>query len=146
MRLKRRINGQLARLKRPDAAGNARPLVKYVSHGAGSGLLRDPLDRRTRVGKAYHAHLAALAAHVGGDPNTVEIELIDQAARLALLVDIAWGETVRTGVVSDGQLSPAFAAFLAAARDQRAVLTLIGLERRIKDVSLRDLLPTGNAE
>lgn len=131
------------RQKRPDAARNAQPRKVLVTHAGGSqALLRDPLDRRTRVGKAYRDHCQALAAHVGGDPTRPQAELIDQAARLALLAKIAWAELLRSGVFSGegGQPAPALETWLKATRDQRAVLQLLGLERRSRELDLQEYL------
>lgn len=130
------------RLKRPDSARIAKPKVKYVSHAAGSNLLEDPLDNRTRVGKTYRAQRAVLSAHVGGHPTHPQEKLIDQAVRLAMLTDIAWAELMRSKkLVTNGAVHPAFEAFLKASRDQRAVLIILGLKRRTKDVpDLQDYL------
>jgi hypothetical protein len=121
----------------------------YITHGLGSqALLRDPLDLRTAVGKAYHAHKAMLRSHVGGDPTPPQEKLIDQAARLAVLSDVAWSELARIGRLIKGDaLHPAFEAFLKATREQRDVLRLLGLDRRKKDVpSLHDYLRQKGAQ
>src|SRR5438067_1072489 len=49
--VRRRVNGRDLRLKRPDAAANARPhKVSIIGHGSFSrALVRDALDLRTRV-------------------------------------------------------------------------------------------------
>lgn len=143
-----RRNGRLVRLKRPDAAGNARPRkVAIVGHGGASKtLLRDPLDLRTVVGRAYHADKQALCAHLAGDPSLPEEKLIDQAARLGILADIAWGSIHRDGLFSkQGALSPAFEAFIKATRDQRDVLRLLGIKRRAKPVPTLEQYLQGKA-
>lgn len=123
------------RMKRPDSARIAKPKVKYVSHAAGSNLLEDPLDNRTRVGKTYRAQRAALAAHIGGRPTLPQEKLIDQAVRLAMLTDIAWAELMRSKrLVTNGAVHPAFEAFLKTSRDQRAVLIILGLKRQTKNI------------
>jgi hypothetical protein len=90
---------------------------------------------RSSLGKAFRAHQDSLQQHLGGwDALTVpQRELIDQAARMRLLEGLAWAEVLRTGVIKDNALSPAVSAFLKAAGDRRAVLQLLGLERRTKD-------------
>ena len=144
---KRREDGKLIRRdhrqKNPASAANARARkVKYVGHGVGSKLLKDPLDRRTRVGKAYQAHKQILAAHIGGDPTAPQVELINQAARIRILSAMAWSELMRARtLVKNGNVHPAFDAFLKAARDQRAVLEMLGLKRQARDVPLlKDVL------
>lgn len=145
-RARRLRNGRLELVKRPDAAGNATPRkVSIIAGGQGglrsTALLRDPLDLRTAVGKAYHAQKAELRAHVGGDPSLPQEKLIDQAARLAVLADIAWGALIREGSIVKGTaLHPAFEAYLRATRDQRDVLRLLGIQRHAKQITLPDLL------
>ena len=112
-----------------------------VRHGAKSGILTDRLDMRTVAGKALGAYRAALTAHIGGEPTVPEAELIDQASRLALLCRIAWVELDDKGATTKRGVSPAFDAYVRAARDQRAVFELLGLERRRRELpSLSDVL------
>lgn len=129
------------RVKRPDSAALARPKkVSILGHGGKSqALMRDPLDLRTRVGKAYAAHKQALAAHVGMEPTLPQQALIDQAARLSLLARIAWRELIDKGCFTqNGELRPAYDAFRNAIRDEREVLRLLGIERRQKTVPTLD--------
>lgn len=130
------------RMKRYDSAKLAKPKVKYVSHAAGSNLLEDPLDNRTRVGKMYRAQRALLTTHIGEHPTLPQEKLIDQAVRLAMLTDIAWAELMRSKkLVTNGAVHPAFEAFLKASRDQRAVLIILGLKRQTKNIpDLQDYL------
>ncbi len=145
MAIKRRKDGKLVRrdkrAKNPASATNGRPKRTYITHGADSALLRDPLDRRSRVGRAYNEHKAALASHLGGDPSTPQLELIDQGARLRVLAAISWSELMRAKkLIKNGTLHPAFEAFLKAARDQRAVLLILGLKRHARELKLKDVL------
>jgi hypothetical protein len=131
----RKIARSGSRGKRPDSAANARPhKVSIQGHGGTShALMRDPLDLRTRVGKAYRLHMQALTEHVGGSPTTPEQSLIDQAARLRVLAAIAWREVSKKGCFGkEGALLPAVDAFRAAIRDERDVLRMLGIERRAK--------------
>jgi hypothetical protein len=130
------------RPKRPDAAGNAKPRVKYVVHGGVSALARDAIDGRTTLARHYREQLAALLAHVGNEALThPRRELVDQGARYALLVRIAWGEVLHAGIVSEGRITPAFETFLKASREHREVLGILGLERRERPVpNLEDYL------
>lgn len=128
-------------IKRTDSANNARPKVKYLVHGSQRRLLRDPLDARTRVGKAYAAQIAEYRQHLDGDVSVAQEKLIDQAARLGLLTDIAWGELMRTGrLVRKGNVNAAFDPFLKASRDLRAILLMLGLKRHAKEATLQDVL------
>ena len=140
--IRRRRNGRLERVKRPDAAGNSRPKKVHILTGSQSrALLYGALDRRTQAGKQHVRQCAALAAHVGGDPTAAQLRLIDQAARLHLLGQMAWAELLRAGaLVKKGRLAPAFEAYVKAARDERATLQLLGLERKARNVTLQDVL------
>jgi len=135
-----RKNGRFRKLKRPDAAVNARPRTVVIK-GPGTGskaLMRASLDLRSTVGREYFRRLGELRAHVGGDPSVPEARLLDQAARLGLLVDIAWSALIQARTVlkssSKNGLHPAFEAFRKAATDERAVLQMLGIKRRAKDV------------
>ncbi len=79
--------------------------------------------------------------YLGGDVNVVQEKLIDQAARLGLLTDIAWGELMRSGhLVRKGNVNAAFDPFLKASRDLRAILLVLGLKRHAKEATLKDVL------
>src|SRR5438105_2505245 len=71
---------------RADSADNAKPKVKFVTHGGESALARDPIDGRTAMARHFREQLAALLAHVGEHEMThPRRELIEQGARYALL-------------------------------------------------------------
>ncbi len=75
--------------------------------------------------------------YLGGDVNVVQEKLIDQAARLGLLTDIAWGELMRSGhLVRKGSVNAALDPFLKASRDLRAILLVLGLKRHAKEATL----------
>lgn len=132
------------RPKRPDSAALARPRKVAVTHGGSSALRHVELDLRTRAGKAWRENCEALKAHIGGDPSVAQAALIDQAARLRLLSQIAWAEIERRGAFKGGQVQPAVDAYRRAIADEREVLRLLGLERRVKPVgSLEDYLKGG---
>ncbi len=140
-RKRRRRNGRLVLQKGPDMRRNARPKVKYLVHGSQSQLLRDPLDARTRVGRAYAAQMQAYRQHLDGDVSVAQEKLIEQAARFGLLTDIAWGELMRSGhLIKRGSVNAAFDPFLRASRDLRAILLVLGLKRHAKEATLQDVL------
>jgi len=122
------------RTKRPDSARLARPKVVFLRHGGGSALMRAAFDGRSRLGKQHRAHVEALRAHLGGEPSVPQVALIDQAAKLRLLAQIAWGELMQSGAFRRGESRPAFDAFRRAAADEREVLRLLGLERRAGEI------------
>ncbi len=129
--------------KRPDSAANARPAVKFVSHGRGSDLLRDRLDLRTRVGKSYAQLKAALVQHLGGETEVSAPQrlLVDQAARLQVLVALAWHELNRVPPFrKDGSVAPAFDALIRSQRELRPLLETLGLKRHTKELTLGDYL------
>jgi hypothetical protein len=127
------------RSKRPDAARLAKSKIVVVGHGANSrALLRAPFDMRSRLGKAYRATIDALRAHVGSDVTPPQVALIDQAARLRLLTQIAWSELQHSGAFRKGEIAPAFDAYRRAAADERAVLAILGVQRRPQPVPSLD--------
>ena len=93
------------------------------------------LDRRSRAYRVYAGEIADLTSHLGSAPTAVQARLIEQAARLALLEHIAWCELTKMDALTQGgTVHTAFEPFLRSARDRRAVLTMLGLERKVKDV------------
>lgn len=129
--------------KRPDSAGNARPAVKFVTHGGSSALLSDRIDLRTREGRAYVQYKGALVQHMGGDTaiSVPQRLLVDQAAKLQLLVGLAWHELNRVPPFrKDGSIAPAFDALIRAQRELRSLLETLGLKRHTKELSLSDYL------
>jgi hypothetical protein len=116
---------------KPASATNAKPKKVHIVTGASSRTLRagGPLDRRTAAYKLERAYVVQVTAHLGGDPTVPQARLIDHAARLRLIAQIAWGELMRTGAFRNGQPVPALDAFRRVIADERAVLQLIGIER-----------------
>jgi hypothetical protein len=146
---RKRANGQLARVKNPASAANGKPHKSVITgHGANSRVLkRASLHRGSALGREYAAQCEALTAHLGGAPSDPERLLIDQAARIHLLVQFAWAELLRAGAFHEGEPRPAFDAFRRAAADQREVLRLLGIERRTKPVpDLHSYLGSAHAE
>lgn len=144
-RVRTRKDGRFVLQKGPDMKKNAKPKVRKVMattsrgvlHPSARKFLKDPLDQRTTVGKHYTAYKTELSAHVGGSPTIVQTELIDQAAKLKVLSAMAWYELMTFGSVSipkKGQMHPAFDGFLRVTRDQRTVLTTLGLRRAAKEI------------
>ncbi len=135
---RRRAFGRLVKIKNAQSVENATPKkVVITGHGGASrSLLEDPLDGRSIIGKAYMAYKAALLAHIGGAEKATmpQLTLADQAARFNVLTRIAWGELIREGAFKAGALAPAFDAYRRAAGDERDVLRLLGLERRMQPV------------
>jgi hypothetical protein len=125
------MNGQLVRVKNPASAANGKPHKSVITgHGANSRVLKHAaLHRGSTLGREYAAQCEALTAHVGGAPSEAQRLLIDQAARIHLLLQFAWAELLRAGAFNEGEPRPAFDAFRRAAADQREVLRLLGIER-----------------
>ena len=130
-RVRRRRDGRDRIVKCPKSRDNARPATKYLVHGGRSAFLRDRLDRRTTVGRAYERRRDELTQHVAGNhPDPIQAELIDQGARLSLLSDIAWHSVITDGVFDDsGAEKPAVGAFRRIASDLRAILAHPALTR-----------------
>ena len=119
------------RIKRPDAAALARPKKVHLIHGgSGRSLLRDPLDRRTKV----HRILVQRVAELRDVSSYALARMVEQAARLSLLVDTAWAAVNREVVVRNGEATGAVEAYRRLASEERAVLALLDLERREKEI------------
>jgi len=140
-------DGRLIKQKKPKSKANATPNVKkvrYVTRNKKNDFFTDVFDGRSLIGKRYFELQHVFSAHLGGDANLTEPEkqLVDQVSRLCILSDVLWSELMDDGVVNDeGKLSPAFDGWLRTSRDQRSVLSMIGLKRRQKEViSLTDYI------
>jgi|GEM_PF-4965742 len=102
-------------------------------------------DKRSRVGKALLAEMDALREHVG-EPSYPQVILIEQGARLRLLESLFWGEINDTArLVGPDGVVPAVDAMRSIGRELRQTLSLLGLERVTRDVTLRDIVD-GRAE
>jgi len=116
-------------------AALARPRKIMMVHAGGSAAFRTGVfDGRTKLSKLYKQHVAALEVHLGGDLTPPQSRLVDQAARLALLTELIWGEIDKRGVFKDGDVRPAVDAYLKATQQERDVLRLLGLRRRQKPI------------
>ena len=126
---------------RPDAKRLARPKIKLVMHGGTSSLLTDELDRRTLAGRAFVRYRQALVDHLGGNVTAPQAVLVDTAAKLQLLANIAWTEVHRAQAFDKrGGVRPAFDAFIRVQRELRSVLETLGLKRQEKELTLNDYL------
>ena len=121
--------------------------VNVVHGGKSQMLLTAPLDRRTSFGRAYAQQLRALELHVGDNLTAPQARLVDQAARLALLGAVAWNELARGPFMKDGGAVPAMDVYMRATQQEREVLRVLGLERRLKDMpDLKTYLATQDKE
>ena len=120
---------------RPDAAGNARPRKVMIVHALqGASILRDPLDMRTKVGKAHRERCALLSADLGGDLSVAMATLVDQASRLHLLQNSRGPRSavaVRSRTAARRQR---WRHICAPQRERRMCCECWGLERRAKPV------------
>lgn len=134
-RTRTRRDGRDVLVKRPDAAGNARPAVTYLFHGLGSGFLKGRPDLRSAVGKAALTREQALVVHVGGDPSPPLGRLIQHAARYSILSDALWARlTVSAQEITPEALAGLLDIHMRIAREERETLKLLGLKRRAKEV------------
>jgi len=132
-----------SRIKNRAAARNARPKVKYLITGGSPqrSLLTDPLDRRSQVYKIITERIKELREHIGTDITYPLSRVLEQAARLSILVDTAWAAVNRDGVLHRGEATSAAEAFRKLAAEERQVLAVLGLERRERQVPrLKDVL------
>jgi len=139
------IAGRMVMVRNAASATNGKGRALIVRHaGDSTGLRLGRFDLRSRMGKEFTLRTAALVHHLGGAAavSVPQRILVDRAVRLGLLVETAWDELSRMGVFRRrGELRAAFAAFRSAVMDERATLTLLGLESRARDLPrLKDLL------
>ncbi len=129
--------------RRPHGgARDTKPRAVRVMHASGSkSLLQGRLDGRSLIGRRYKEDLLELKNHLNGAVSAPVAKLCDQAVRLGLLADLSWGEVTQAEtLLKDGVPHPAIDVFLKASKNQRDVLTLLGLQRRARDVTLEDVL------
>jgi hypothetical protein len=130
-------DGHKVPIKNPASAANGKAKAVVIRHGGESTALRlGRFDLRSSLGKQYRSRVEALVAHLGGaDAVSVPLRsLVDQAARLHLLVGIAWTELSKTGAFLKGEPTPALHAFLRLIGEERSVLVTLGLERKAREV------------
>ena len=132
---RRRRNGRLVPIKCSASARNAKPKVKFLTHGGYRSLLRDPLDKRSRVAKAYAAQAQEYRQHLAGNVSVVQEKLIDRMTRFGLIADWAWGELIKSGYLTRrDKINPALEPLFKACREERAIQILLGIERKRKPV------------
>ena len=126
----------------PIARTNGKPKRVHISNGSrSSALLESPIDKRCVLGRLYKRQVAELQAHLGNDITPPVGSLINQAARFSLLADLSWGEVMRAEeLVQDGKPHASIDIFLKASKSQREVLSMLGIQRRARDVTLQDVL------
>jgi hypothetical protein len=130
-------------IKNAASAKNARAKAIVVRHAGESAALRlGRLDLRSTLGRAYRSRVEALIAHLGGaDAVSIpQLALVNQAARLRLLVEIAWTELTKTGALRNGEPRPALDVFRRLAADEREVLRTLGLKRVARELRLADVV------
>lgn len=102
---RRRVNGRLERVKRPDSAANAKPDKALLLHGAYSKRLSDisrRLDKRCPDGKEEDRIYRRLKRRFGGKQITPELDLICRAlARADTILRIGRNQAVAAQSVGD---------------------------------------------
>jgi len=135
VQVRKRVGGQLVRVKNAASAQNAKPKKVSLIHGGSSRkALYDPLDKRTVEHRFCFERKKALLAHLAGDATVFEQELVEQEVRLAMLARIAWIAIEQGNLLAEEGLAPAAEAYVRLTREQRAVMQLLGIQRRTKPV------------
>jgi len=145
---RKRIGGRDVRIKNTASASNAKPRKVSLVHGGSSRkALYDPLDKRTVEHRFCFERKQALLAHLAGNATVLEQELVEQEARLAMLARIAWVAIEQGNLLADDGLAPAAEAYVRLTREQRAVMQLLGIQRRTELVpDLQSYLSSTHAE
>src|SRR5262245_34586770 len=129
------------RPKRPDAARNAIPKKAHVVHAGGSKAILGELDGRTTLGRVVRLDEARYQEHVGPDRTAPIDDLCRSAARHRAIANLAFADLVQHGVIdSAGSPRPTYEAFRKADGDLRAVLSMLGLKRQVREITLGDVL------
>ena len=145
-RPRRRANGRLVPVKNPASRTNAlgRSVIRVKHAGESRTLRLGRFDLRRTEGRKYRAVVTALTQHLGGPEEITEPQrqLIDQAARLAIISGLAWDQLER-GAFRKGESVPALQTYKSVIADIRSILSMLGLERRAKAIpNLHDYLAT----
>lgn len=95
--------------------------------GTGGTVLAG-VDMRTHGGRRFKELCADMVAHLAGDPTAPEFHLIRRAAALAV-----WCEAAEVEQANGGELD--VASYTTATNTLRRLLSDLGLERRMRDVT-----------
>lgn len=95
--------------------------------GTGASTLSG-VDGRSHGGRRYREICGDLVEHLGGEATAVQEAIVRRAAALQI-----WCESQETLQAQGGELD--IASFATATNALRRLLTDLGLERRLKDVT-----------
>jgi hypothetical protein len=105
-----------------------KPPSKTRSRVSNGSAVLDNVDGRSAVARRYRDVLNELISDLGGDPSGAQSAIARRAAALCVVCEQAEAEMVAGGVLD-------LAEFTTAANSLRRLLSDLGLERRLKDVS-----------
>jgi len=94
----------------------------------GKDLFLDGVDGRSALARRYRDILAQLTSDIGGDPSEAETIIIRRATTLAV-----WCEQAEAQVATGESLN--IGEYTTATNTLRRLLSDIGLERRLKDIT-----------
>jgi hypothetical protein len=92
------------------------------------GTILHGVDMRTHGGRRFKELCADLVDHVCGDPTAPQLAIIRRAAALAV-----WCEAQEAAQAQGADLD--VAAYTTAANTMRRLLSDLGLERKLRDVT-----------
>jgi hypothetical protein len=95
----------------------------------GKDLFLDGVDGRSALARRYRDILAQLTKDIGGDPSEAEAIIIRRATTLAVWCEQAEAEAAGGKPLNIGE-------YTTATNTLRRLLADIGLERRMKDITL----------
>jgi hypothetical protein len=118
-----------------DSPPIARPSPNAATRLGTGGTVLAGVDMRTSGGRRFKELCADLVLHLANDPTAPQLAIIRRAAALAV-----WCEGQEAAQASGGDFD--VASFTTAANTLRRLLSDLGLERRMRDVtpSLSDFL------
>ena len=92
------------------------------------GTVLQGVDMRTHGGRRFKELCADMVDHVAGNPTAPELQLIRRSAALAVWCEQAESEQANTGELD-------VAAYTTATNTLRRLLSDLGLDRRMLDVT-----------
>lgn len=148
MRKRQLIPGVQTRGPRPDAASSGRSKkITVQCRGWSRHVMRAVLFGRSNVDRFVRKRVRELAAHYYGEdmPPLPKVALLEIEAKLYAIARLAYADLMQDGLIKDGALHVSFEPFMRATKEQRAVLALLGLEHRVRELDINDILRAENA-
>lgn len=98
-------------------------------------------DGRCVAEKARRAYAADYTAHLGGEVNVVQADLVDMASRLKVLANLAYTRLLETGVFDqDGNMRELVDDYRRLESQRLDLLRNLGVARHAKQITFQDIM------